>query len=1421
MNANFQDAELAFAMRDDPAAALKAGDADAPPTVEPIQTQVQVPCAEIAPLPPNGPADPVEPGQAHEPYTTANGRFDAYPTANGESTPTAKTHADPLPETDITPRSEVPSHPDAITEHLQNLNRDAGEASYFSPQPRRILKPIPATHSSPAPMDGGHGFDASTHMARPSPARDYSSASTASVATVRANSVDSLQASTPPSKRRDGPHYPNQSYAALHTQHYYPPHIHRANSTHPSHHHSGYSVSHISTFGAEYRRDIMDSGSRTVGNSPASSPGLFTSNSPILRPSPQSDDNLYSTPWLHPSHRQAPKETHIADVDVDPVSGRKIVNHYEIFDELGRGVHGKVKLGRNLETEAYVAIKIVDRYSKRRRLGKNTSHEDKIKKEIAILKKARHPNIVSLLEVIDDPTIKKVYIVLEHVARGEVKWRADGAKEICQVEFRRYQREQQGVFDNENAIMEDEKIIRLAHQKLERQRRRLARERKQRETGAPENEAWSLELGGESEDEYSETDGSSRSSTRGEDLPSSMMQGIYHEGSSAAESANMETAFRSSTPTAGNRPPDNTTITGLEGTMYGAYDTEAIRGRTPSLAGSSSSHFTEGEDEVPEHFRYVPVMTIQQAREVLRDTVLGLEYLHYQNVIHRDIKPANLLQTMDGRIKISDFGVSYLGRRPLDEGNGDQSESDAQDADDAIELAKTVGTPAFYAPELCNTDLDADTPQIDHKIDIWALGVTLHCLIYGRVPFHDQNQWLLMKRVADEEPYISKWRLKPVADSSNSRPSSHGRMFNTLTTSRRAPHDLEYEEIDDDLLDLFKKLFIKDPRRRISIQEIKRHPWLTRDIENFHSWVEDTDPDKSSQGGKIKISKADIDQAVVPITILDRVKLGIRKVTEITRSLTRQGSRRRAPSAASSSNDALPITANSSSSTISQDGRRPSLGPGMPIYEALSRSREPEHPLSQSVTASPEPTEKLRYFDGSNSRTASPAQSTETRERPNPAGPATRPHLPDRAFSALSSAASIRTVRQSDLLHKGVPNSPTLPPALPGTPTTLDTPGGSNLGGIFGGMPKRIVHEARPEGKALQPPRGHHARAKSTDRPSGPPEDAHTWPSLAISTASASGEVDQPDLLKEMSPTLPRGPSPSPSDARVPRSAEKSASRQSSISSLSSRLYRTWANQSSELDIAPSLDISSLSRSPGAHDMPDETYNKAKDDFVRRRVMEENINRERPRSSLQQRPSSALSQSMCPPSPDDELFFQDQKIEEFLDEHHRPPPDTSPVSYGDITSQARTFTSSSSEDQFATMSQSTSNPSIPSIASAGSSVAAEDCRNMEAFPIMTPAASAESFVNQFDAPSEDVAGYDGDHAIESEEDDSSEDELVISLGRKAGSKNNRSSSITVAEIARSSIREEVGTRRRSGRSGSNGTVKKVPAPGTETPSEPI
>uniref|UniRef100_A0A8C9F540 Calcium/calmodulin dependent protein kinase kinase 1 n=1 Tax=Pavo cristatus TaxID=9049 RepID=A0A8C9F540_PAVCR len=106
-----------------------------------------------------------------------------------------------------------------------------------------------------------------------------------------------------------------------------------------------------------------------------------------------------------------------------------------------------------------------------------------------------------------------------------------------------------------------------------------------------------------------------------------------------------------------------------------------------------------------------------QARLYFRDIVLGIEYLHYQKIIHRDIKPSNLLLGDDGHVKIADFGVSNQF-----EGN------DAQ-------LSSTAGTPAFMAPEAIS---DTGKSFSGKALDVWAMGITLYCFVYGKCPFIDE-----------------------------------------------------------------------------------------------------------------------------------------------------------------------------------------------------------------------------------------------------------------------------------------------------------------------------------------------------------------------------------------------------------------------------------------------------------------------------------------------------------------------------------------------------------------------------------------------------------------------------------------------------------------------------------------------------------
>ena len=1328
------------------------------------------------------------------------------------------------------------SDPQASEQHTQNQNVCSVPSS-----------PTTSTSASEVEAAGliapADSLSPLQSLQRPTPHSTTSSVSIQSVdsaATVTAASSDPSL----PATLQLRPVFPNQSYAALHHQVYPPPHpppTLKQRSSHPG---------QIHTFTSAFASRVHQSGSRTVGNSPAVTPGpgLFNHQPPLTLPSeydPPATPGTYASPFLHFMQRVPPKETHVADVDVDPVSGRKLINHYEIIDELGRGTHGKVKLGRDLDNGGtFVAIKIVERYSRRRKLGKLGTTEDKVKKEVAILKQARHPHVVGLLEVIDDPTRKKVYIVLEWVERGEIQWRVKAPKIITMLEYRRYEREKSGKKDP-RLEAEDLAVQVEAMRRLDQHKRRLHRAfRRMRRDAANDETAWSVELAGDDTSEMSDDDKLSRIST--ESYGSKLLFDPARRGSRAPsplpphgeESASPNTARaqqylplttepQTLSPTTSRVDFSDVVYTGLEGTMYGAYMSDSGE---PSRVGSARNSIhsmrtrpnsKSSSDNLAHHasdilnmdlnpeLDYVPVMTMQQIRIAFRDTLLGLQYLHYQGIIHRDIKPPNLLATKEHRVKISDFGVSYLGR-PIHEGElGEEvSEHETQDLNDETkELAKTVGTPAFYAPELCVTEVVDEPPPVTKAIDVWALGVTLFCMLFARTPFVD-NEFVVMRQIAEDEIYIPRKRLRPVDAKPRSRPSSHGRGFQNQPTALRHELDLSYEEINDELFDLLKRLLTKDPKKRITLEEVRHHAWVVADIQEKVAWLEETDLTRQNQGKKIQVSKEDVNSAVVPLQFLDRVRSQIRRVGERLGISSGSGRTRALSNTGSRDGGSPTASVPSSSTSAGRDGRSPSLPGNEQILTALKASREgsEHHPLSRSVAASPEADGHSPYFD--DKETPGRPESALAAAEQKDYNTLPRPTPLERATTVTAAQGSMRTVRQADYRRGRLDESPPLSPGLPGTPTAVESP--STLSASWA---RRFMKTVRDRSTGRSPD----ARSPSSDRGSVGSVDMHAQASLAVSQTDAEGHMNPPAAFEDFPPpslpssaqhspvaSRPISLTSSPSNDRLSPSLAESLSRVSSGASISS-VGRRAVLYNTNMSLSP---VQTQIKDDKSRNIPPESskedWTRAQDEHIRKLVREQQQEDEEG-----SQPSSPFDNRDCPPSPDDQHARKEARS---LSE-----PDTSAAGSSHETSPTTQSSQlpppmvSSTSDFGSAVSVSMSNPSIPSVISEASSVDPKDV--LLPHSEKTDLMSSDDTIGERPLYRDEVTddGYTADNneeALNSDNDeyydDSSDSDGGLVMSRRKSATRAPADSTKERRAAALTIQSK-----KSSRSGSSNTMKKV------------
>ena len=134
--------------------------------------------------------------------------------------------------------------------------------------------------------------------------------------------------------------------------------------------------------------------------------------------------------------------------------------------------------------------------------------------------------------------------------------------------------------------------------------------------------------------------------------------------------------------------------------------------------------------------RDMPLSMMHRLR-ILEETCSALGYAHSNNVIHRDVKPANIFVQPDGKAKLLDFGIARLERRSQD-----------------ISLTRTghiIGTVPYMAPERLRDKM------IDGRSDIFSVGVVLHQLITGQLPFSGEDYVLMQKILNEPHPPLREF----------------------------------------------------------------------------------------------------------------------------------------------------------------------------------------------------------------------------------------------------------------------------------------------------------------------------------------------------------------------------------------------------------------------------------------------------------------------------------------------------------------------------------------------------------------------------------------------------------------------------------------------------------------------------------------
>jgi TolB-like protein/predicted Ser/Thr protein kinase len=162
-------------------------------------------------------------------------------------------------------------------------------------------------------------------------------------------------------------------------------------------------------------------------------------------------------------------------------------------------------------------------------------------------------------------------------------------------------------------------------------------------------------------------------------------------------------------------------------------------------------------------------LELDEALRIATQVAQGLQIAHKKGVVHRDIKSANIMVTEDNQAKIMDFGLARMTGGTL-----------------ITQEGTAMGTIAYMSPE------QAKGEEVDHRTDIWSLGVVLYEMFGGQLPFMGEHEQAIVYSIRKDKP-------RPISEISTEIPPS---IEQVVDKALEKDADKRYQQVDELLDDL-------------------------------------------------------------------------------------------------------------------------------------------------------------------------------------------------------------------------------------------------------------------------------------------------------------------------------------------------------------------------------------------------------------------------------------------------------------------------------------------------------------------------------------------------------------------------------------------------------------------------------------------